>query len=57
MSVSLAKGARVSLSKAAPGLSAVAVALGWDDGPFDLDASALMLDSQGKVPTDSHFVF
>src|SRR5579875_3076198 len=57
MSVSLAKGGKVSLTKQAPSLSEVAVALGWDEGPFDLDASAFLLNSQGKVLSDSHFVF
>jgi tellurium resistance protein TerD len=60
--VSLAKGGNVSLSKEAPGLTAVAVGLGWDvrvttGADFDLDASALMLGSHGKVLSDQHFVF
>ncbi|WP_433478160.1 TerD family protein [Spirillospora sp. CA-142024] len=62
MGVSLAKGGNVSLSKAAPNLTAVTVALGWDvrattGADFDLDASALMLASTGKVMSDQHFVF
>jgi tellurium resistance protein TerD len=62
MSVSLSKGGNVSLSKEAPGLSAVAVGLGWDartttGADFDLDASALMLGSSGKIISDQHFVF
>ncbi|RAY12102.1 chemical-damaging agent resistance protein C [Actinomadura craniellae] len=62
MGVSLAKGGNVSLSKAAPGLTAVAVGLGWDirattGADFDLDASALLLNSSGKVMSDQHFVF
>jgi tellurium resistance protein TerD len=62
MNVSLAKGGNVSLSKEAPGLTAVAVGLGWDvrittGADFDLDASALMLGSSGKVLSDQHFVF
>jgi tellurium resistance protein TerD len=62
MGVSLAKGGNVSLTKAAPDLTAVAVGLGWDarsttGAAFDLDASALLLDVRGKVPTDEHFVF
>lgn len=62
MSVSLSKGGNVSLTKAAPGLTAVIVGLGWDPrtttgADFDLDASALMLDMSGKVLSDSHFVF
>ncbi|WP_433326018.1 TerD family protein [Spirillospora sp. CA-294931] len=62
MGVSLAKGGNVSLSKAAPNLTAVTVGLGWDvrattGADFDLDASALMLGAGGKVLSDQHFVF
>src|SRR5580765_8830161 len=62
MSVSLSKGGNVSLSKEAPGLSAIAVGLGWDvrtttGADFDLDASALMLNADGKILSDSHFIF
>ncbi|WP_067479677.1 TerD family protein [Actinomadura hibisca] len=62
MGVSLAKGGNVSLTKAAPNLTAVSVGLGWDvrattGADFDLDASALMLNSGGKVISDQHFVF
>ncbi|TDC62205.1 TerD family protein [Actinomadura sp. GC306] len=62
MGVSLAKGGNVSLTKAAPNLTAVTVGLGWDvrattGADFDLDASALMLASTGKVISDHHFVF
>ncbi len=62
MTVSLSKGGNVSLSKQAPGLTAVVVGLGWDPrtttgADFDLDASAIMLDMSGKVLSDSHFVF
>jgi len=52
----------VSLTKQAPGLRAVTVALGWDvrtstGADFDLDASAIMLAGTGKVASDAHFVF
>ena len=62
MSVSLTKGGNVSLSKQAPGLTAVVVGLGWDPrtttgSDFDLDASAIMLDMNGRVLSDGHFVF
>jgi len=62
MTVSLAKGGNVSLSKAAPGLSAVRVGLGWDtrmtDGAdFDLDASVFLLGGDGRVGSDADFVF
>jgi tellurium resistance protein TerD len=62
VSVSLTKGGNVSLTKQAPGLSAVTVGLGWDvrvttGGDFDLDASAIIVDGAGKVLSDQHFVF
>jgi tellurium resistance protein TerD len=60
--VSLGKGGNVSLSKQAPGLSAVVVGLGWDvrtttGADYDLDASALLCDASGRVVSDQHFVF
>ncbi|GHH42761.1 TerD family protein (plasmid) [Streptomyces sp. CA-294286] len=62
MGVSLAKGGNVSLSKEAPGLTAVVVGLGWDvrtttGTDYDLDASALLVDEAGKVLSNEHFVF
>ncbi|MEW1657463.1 MULTISPECIES: TerD family protein [unclassified Streptomyces] len=62
MGVSLAKGGNVSLSKEAPGLTAVSVGLGWDvrtttGADYDLDASALLCTDTGKVASDLHFVF
>ncbi|MQY11323.1 General stress protein 16U [Streptomyces sp. RB5] len=62
MGVSLSKGGNVSLSKEAPGLTAVIVGLGWDartttGADFDLDASALLVSPAGKVVSDGHFVF
>ncbi|WP_335981060.1 MULTISPECIES: TerD family protein [Streptomycetaceae] len=62
MGVSLSKGGNVSLTKEAPNLTAVVVGLGWDartttGSDFDLDASALLTDEQGKVLSDQHFVF
>jgi tellurium resistance protein TerD len=62
MGVSLSKGGNVSLTKQAPGLTAVLVGLGWDarttsGAGFDLDASALMLNASGKILSDEHFVF
>jgi tellurium resistance protein TerD len=62
MPVSLSKGGNVSLSKEAPGLTAVIVGLGWDvrtttGTDFDLDASAIVVDAGGKVISDQHFVF
>jgi tellurium resistance protein TerD len=62
MAVSLTKGGNVSLTKEAPGLTAVTVGLGWDvrtttGTDFDLDASAIAVNAGGKVVSDSHFVF
>jgi tellurium resistance protein TerD len=64
MTVSLTKGGNVSLTKEAgpAGLSAVIVGLGWDTRTttgtdFDLDASALLVKTDGKVLSDQHFVF
>ena len=62
MGVSLGKGGNVSLSKEAPGLSAVLIGLGWDvrtttGADYDLDASALLLNASGRVASDQHFVF
>ncbi|MFJ3951365.1 TerD family protein [Streptomyces libani] len=62
MGVSLGKGGNVSLSKEAPGLTAVTVGLGWDartttGADYDLDASALLCTEAGKVVSDAHFVF
>jgi tellurium resistance protein TerD len=60
--VSLSKGGNVSLSKEAPGLTAVLVGLGWEartttGADFDLDASAILTSETGKVVSDKGFVF
>ncbi|MFF3562323.1 TerD family protein [Streptomyces sp. NPDC002574] len=62
MGVSLSKGGNVSLTKEAPGLTAVTVGLGWDvrtttGTDFDLDASALLVNADSKVVSDKHFIF
>ncbi|MFT4086038.1 MAG: TerD family protein [Gordonia sp. (in: high G+C Gram-positive bacteria)] len=62
MGVSLTKGGNVSLTKEAPGLTAVSVGLGWDirtttGTDFDLDGSAIALNADKKVVSDQHFVF
>jgi len=62
MSISLTKGGNVSLTKEAPGLSAVVVGLGWDartttGQDFDLDASAIGVNASGQVASPAHFVF
>ena len=60
--VSLSKGGNVSLTKEAPGLTAVLVGLGWEartttGADFDLDASAILTAETGKVVSDKDFVF
>lgn len=62
MAISLSKGGNVSLDKEDPGIETVTVGLGWDtratDGAeFDLDASCFMLGANGKVRSDSDFIF
>jgi tellurium resistance protein TerD len=62
MSVSLVKGNNVNLTKQSPGLTAVAVGLGWDlrtttGTDFDLDASAILCTDAGSVVSDRDFVF
>ncbi|QCB52257.1 TerD family protein [Rhodococcus sp. PAMC28707] len=62
MGVTLSKGGNVSLTKEAPNLTSVSVGLGWDvrdttGGDFDLDASAIGLDSNKKSVDDLFFVF
>ncbi|GEM31868.1 TerD family protein [Nocardia neocaledoniensis] len=62
MTVTLAKGGNVSLSKQTDNLTKVAVGLGWDvrtttGADHDLDASALATGANLKVLSDQHFVF
>lgn len=57
MAINLIKGQNIEI-----GLSRVGVGLGWDPNPttghdFDLDASCFLLGSNGKLPSDNHFVF
>jgi tellurium resistance protein TerD len=60
--ISLAKGGRIDLSKAAPGLNKLRLGLGWDarvtDGAqFDADVSVLMLNEQGVAIGEHGFLF
>jgi tellurium resistance protein TerD len=63
MGISLSKGGRIDLGKEAPGLSNIAIGLGWDTNAtdsgadFDLDASLFMIGANGKIPSDKFFVF
>lgn len=57
MAINLTKGQRISI-----GLQKVGVGLGWDPNEasgqdYDLDASAFLLGSSGKLPSEQHFVF
>lgn len=62
MSVSLKKGGNVNLTKDSPNLNKIAVGLGWETrqtsgASFDLDASCFLLGSNGKVRSDTDFIF
>jgi len=57
MAINLQKGQRIDI-----GLTKMTIGLGWDpnDGTgydFDLDASAIMIDSQRKLVTEDYFIF
>ncbi|MEG3841200.1 TerD family protein [Microcoleus sp. herbarium14] len=57
----LSKGERFNLSKAAPDLKKMAIALGWQvteaAQSYEIDVSAFMLGADGKVPNDKYFIF
>jgi tellurium resistance protein TerD len=61
--ISLQKGQKIDLTKGNPGLSKIIVGLGWDTNKysggfdFDLDASAFLLDKNGKAHGLEDFVF
>ncbi|MFQ3544104.1 TerD family protein [Halobacillus rhizosphaerae] len=63
MVVQLSKGQRVDLTKTNPGLTKAVIGLGWDinkyhgGDDFDLDASAFLVNGQGKCEHDQDFVF
>ncbi len=62
MALTLQKGGNLSLSKQDPNLKRLVVGLGWDarstDGQdFDLDASAFLISSAGRVRSDADFIF
>lgn len=57
MTLSLVKGEKLSLSKEAPSMVRCIIGLGWDarataGAEFDLDASAFLLNVQGKCRAD-----
>lgn len=62
MAISLSKGGNVSLSKEDPGIKQIRIGLGWDErattgADFDLDASAFLLNAEGKVRNEKDFIF
>ena len=60
MAINLTKGSRINLKKENPTGKIFVVGLGWDCGDsknFDLDASAFLVGSNGKIIQDEYFVF
>jgi tellurium resistance protein TerD len=61
--INLSKGQKIDLTKTNPGLTNVLVGLGWDTNrynggqDFDLDASAFLVDSNGKALNEKSFIF
>jgi len=61
--ISLQKGQKIDLTKGNPGLSKIIVGLGWDTNKysggadFDLDASAFLLDKNGKASGIEAFIY
>jgi len=57
----LSKGERFNISKEAPDLKKMAIALGWQvteaGQSYDIDVSAFMLGADGKIPNDQYFIF
>lgn len=63
MAISLSKGQKIDLTKTNPGLDKITAGLGWDvnkyDGgtDFDLDVAMFMLNKDGRVFSDTGFVY
>lgn len=62
MSINLAKGQKVDLTKTNPSVKKFRVGLGWNPnaavgGTFDVDVSAFILGADNKRVSDKHFVF
>ena len=61
--INLSKGQKIDLTKTNPGLKNVLVGLGWDTNrysggeDFDLDASAFIVDANGKAFNEKSFIF
>lgn len=62
MAINLSKGVNVNLTKEVPTLKNIIAGLGWkprstDGQAFDLDASVLLLNENGKLEVDENIVF
>ena len=62
MAINLNKGKKIDLTKTNPGQAKVLAGLGWEkrttDGQeFDLDASVIMLNAEGKARGEADFVY
>jgi tellurium resistance protein TerD len=63
MGIQLSKGQRIDLTKNDPTMTKIIVGLGWDvkhligGQDYDLDASAFLLNQNGKCRSDSDFIF
>lgn len=63
MVIQLSKGQKVDLTKTNPSLQNVIIGLGWETGnrhsnhDYDLDASAFLLNSNGKCRKEEDFIF
>jgi tellurium resistance protein TerD len=61
--ISLQKGQKIDLTKGNPGLTKVVIGLGWDTNKysggfdFDLDASAFLIDKNGKAGGIEDFIY
>jgi tellurite resistance protein TerA len=58
MTISVVKGQRAELTKQSPGLSQIVVGVGWNaSAQLELDTSAFLLGSNGKVSRDEDLIF
>lgn len=62
MTINLSKGQKIDLTKTNPGLTRVKVGLGWakratDGDAFDLDASVILLNADGKGRDSNDFIY
>lgn len=60
--INLEKGQKIELTKENPALKKLLVGLGWDvnansGAAFDLDASAIMLNAEGKVADQKNVIY